>query len=219
LKKTLKFDDLYSADFSHFTQRHSDWLEKIVETHWPGGGGRCLDLGCGHGRNALYLAKQNFEVTAVDSSQAATDYLQKKAHTESLPISVVCDDMQNVNVEAESFDLILMITSMGNISKNHLRQFTGKLVDGLRAGGLVAVEEFSPNDPGANGKHRASEFSHLVNNYFSPGDMGELFKNIKQLWCTEIDVSDHTHGHPHQHSLLRYVGQKKVGMTKIGDHT
>ncbi len=75
------FDDYYSADSSHFTQRHSGWLESIVETLRPATDGQCLDLGCGHGRNTLYLAQQGFKVTAVDNSRAATGYLRKKGGT------------------------------------------------------------------------------------------------------------------------------------------
>ncbi|GAB2841364.1 class I SAM-dependent methyltransferase [Streptomyces deserti] len=42
-------------------------------------GGRALDLGCGPGRNALYLAKRGFEVDAVDLSPAAVDWARERA--------------------------------------------------------------------------------------------------------------------------------------------
>ncbi|MFF9805609.1 class I SAM-dependent methyltransferase [Streptomyces coeruleorubidus] len=42
-------------------------------------GGRALDLGCGPGRNALYLAERGFEVDAVDLSPAAVDWARERA--------------------------------------------------------------------------------------------------------------------------------------------
>ncbi|MET9681062.1 class I SAM-dependent methyltransferase [Streptomyces coeruleorubidus] len=43
------------------------------------GGGRALELGCGPGRNALYLAERGFEVDAVDLSPAAVDWARERA--------------------------------------------------------------------------------------------------------------------------------------------
>ncbi|MFJ2210953.1 class I SAM-dependent methyltransferase [Streptomyces sp. NPDC101062] len=41
--------------------------------------GRALDLGCGPGRNALYLASRGFRVDAVDLSPAALDWARERA--------------------------------------------------------------------------------------------------------------------------------------------
>ena len=41
--------------------------------------GRALDLGCGPGRNSLYLAAAGFEVDAVDLSDAAIDWARQRA--------------------------------------------------------------------------------------------------------------------------------------------
>ncbi len=51
---------------------HSEVLE-AMQTVRPG---RALDLGCGQGRNALFLAKQGFEVTAVDQNELALEILR-----------------------------------------------------------------------------------------------------------------------------------------------
>lgn len=42
--------------------------------------GRALDLGCGPGRNALYLSSLGFQVDAVDLSPAAVAWAQERAH-------------------------------------------------------------------------------------------------------------------------------------------
>ena len=55
--------------------------ENLVE--WFGDGtltpGRVLELGCGHGRNALYLASQGCQVEAVDFSAQAIGWARERA--------------------------------------------------------------------------------------------------------------------------------------------
>jgi SAM-dependent methyltransferase len=55
--------------------------------------GRALDLGCGGGRNALYLARHGWETTGVELVQYAVELAQQKAGTDPLPIRFVQGDV------------------------------------------------------------------------------------------------------------------------------
>ncbi len=202
-----EFDDLYNADIPHFGPRPSPWLEDVVEATGRPHRRRCLDLGCGHGRNAFYLAGLGFEVTAVDSSPLATGFLKKTASDAGLPIRVVCDEIQNIEIEPAGADLIVAVTVLGSIPPPHIRRLADSLARGLGPGGILAVEDFSPQDPGASGTTGASEFAHLVSNYFSAEDMQRLFPRLEKITCTEQRVIDATHGNPHRHVLVRYMGK------------
>ncbi|PPS59366.1 hypothetical protein CRX72_24895 [Pantoea sp. BRM17] len=46
--------------------------------------GNALDLGCGKGRNSLYLSQHGFNVTAWDANPASLDYLNTIIATEQL---------------------------------------------------------------------------------------------------------------------------------------
>jgi SAM-dependent methyltransferase len=50
--------------------------------------GRALDLGCGPGRNALYLASAGFEVDAVDLSPTAIAWARERTHEAGLDARV-----------------------------------------------------------------------------------------------------------------------------------
>ncbi|MFH8484136.1 class I SAM-dependent methyltransferase [Streptomyces longisporoflavus] len=54
--------------------------------------GRALDLGCGPGRNALYLAARGFEVDAVDLSPAAVAWAGERAREAGADIRFLCGD-------------------------------------------------------------------------------------------------------------------------------
>ncbi|MGW2238456.1 class I SAM-dependent methyltransferase [Streptomyces sp. NPDC001759] len=54
--------------------------------------GRALDLGCGPGRNALYLASLGFEVDAVDLSPVAVDWARERARETGAEVRFLCGD-------------------------------------------------------------------------------------------------------------------------------
>jgi SAM-dependent methyltransferase len=54
--------------------------------------GRALDLGCGPGRNALYLAARGFEVDAVDLSPAAVAWAGERARESRAAVRFHCGD-------------------------------------------------------------------------------------------------------------------------------
>ncbi len=67
-----------------------------------------LDLGCGEGRNALFLARAGFEVTAVDFADVALDRLQTVAKHEGLAIETICEDMFTYLATARAFNFVVL---------------------------------------------------------------------------------------------------------------
>jgi len=70
--------------------------------------GDALDLACGAGRNALYLAERGWRVVAVDGSSLAIDTLRERARKRSLQIETRVADLERGEYEipSEAFDLI-----------------------------------------------------------------------------------------------------------------
>jgi SAM-dependent methyltransferase len=56
---------------------------------------RAVDIGCGAGRNSLYLARTGWSVTALDISQVALDRLAAAAAEEKLPIVCLQADLES----------------------------------------------------------------------------------------------------------------------------
>jgi SAM-dependent methyltransferase len=55
--------------------------------------GRALDLGCGTGRNSIYLARHGWEVTGVDMVGHAIARAKERAATEDVPVDLICGDV------------------------------------------------------------------------------------------------------------------------------
>jgi SAM-dependent methyltransferase len=68
---------------------------------------RTVDLGCGTGANAVYLAEQGFEVTGIDFSAAAIEEAQARAMKACVHIDFILDDLTNLRHVSGTFDFLL----------------------------------------------------------------------------------------------------------------
>ncbi len=89
----------YDADFTE-TQL-ARWLRKTVQAHLVtafGPGERVLELGCGTGEDAIWLARRGVRVTATDVSQSMLDVAQRKAAAAGLAalIDVAAIDLSSL---------------------------------------------------------------------------------------------------------------------------
>jgi len=115
----------------------------LVETVAKLQPGKALDLACGTGRNALWLAANNWDVTAVDGSQAAIDLLCRRAAERGIAIHTCVADLakDEYPLQTASWDFIAICfylqTSLIESAKR-----------GVKPGGLflVIVHIASPGD-------------------------------------------------------------------------
>jgi SAM-dependent methyltransferase len=70
--------------------------------------GRAVDLGCGGGRNSVWLAREGWRVTAVDLSEESLVRLVATTAGERLAIEVVGADMRDYLARAGQFDLVVL---------------------------------------------------------------------------------------------------------------
>jgi len=70
--------------------------------------GRALDLACGEGRNAIWLAERGWRVTAVDFSAVALGKARRLAGVRGVDVDWVLADVRDYRPEAAAFDLVLV---------------------------------------------------------------------------------------------------------------
>ena len=81
---------------------HSEVLE-AMQTVQPC---KALDLGCGQGRNALFLAQHGFDVTAVDQNELSLEILQSIVEQEDLEMPVGLYDIHSASI-GQTYDFIV----------------------------------------------------------------------------------------------------------------
>ena len=68
---------------------------------------RAIDLGCGTGANAIYLAQKGFDVTGVDYAEAAIDKARTLAKEAGVQVTFIADDLTNLRHVSGTFDFLL----------------------------------------------------------------------------------------------------------------
>jgi len=117
--------------------------------------GRALDLACGEGRNAIWLAELGWRTTGVDFSQVAIAKARERASQASLDVEFVCADLLDYEPERDAYDLVLLFSLQ--LPRDELRLVLERAASALAAGGtfllvghdLVNITEGvgGPSDP------------------------------------------------------------------------
>ena len=71
--------------------------------------GRALDLACGEGQNAIWLATLGWRVTGVDYSEVAIAKARARAERDGVDVDFVCADLVTYEPDARAFDLVLVL--------------------------------------------------------------------------------------------------------------
>ena len=71
--------------------------------------GRALDLACGEGQNAIWLATLGWDVTGVDYSKVAIDKARARAEREGVGVDFACADLVEYAPESGGFDLVVVL--------------------------------------------------------------------------------------------------------------
>jgi tellurite methyltransferase len=171
---------------------------------------RALDMGCGGGRNSLWLADHGYDVLAVDVSAEAVRATLAAASTAHLQIrACVCDIAQDT-LGGDTFGLIVAVTTLNHVSEQRLHHAYALISDSLVTGGIFYCVVLTTGDPGFSGDaEHASECSHLISHYFQPTELRSAFANLSILEYSEYVKPDTSHGAPHLHAKAKLVAHKR----------
>jgi SAM-dependent methyltransferase len=130
-------------------------------------GGRVLCLAEGEGRNAVFLAKQGYVVTAVDQSSVGLAKAKNLAVENGVEISTVVADLTGYDLGNEIWDGIVSIAA--HVPPNVRKKLHGQVVNSLKRGGVFILEAYT---------ERHIEMDGIGG---PPPSMKEMFMSLKEL--------------------------------------
>lgn len=126
----------------------SDWGKYASDILWSSReflppAARVLDLGCGTGRNAIFLARLGYEVLAVDISQVAIRQLESSARSAGVAVRTECADVRDIKLPANHFDMVLAYGVLNSIDPQYWSAILGKMQVATKPGGVNVVTFFT----------------------------------------------------------------------------
>ena len=104
--------------------------------------GKVLSLAEGEGRNAVFLAKKGYSVTAVDASLVGINKGRKLAEKNGVKIDFIHADLTEYDLGKNQWDGIISIFfPLPSLIRKVLHE---KVVRGLKKGGVFLVEAYTP---------------------------------------------------------------------------
>lgn len=125
--------------------------------------GTALDLACGLGANALFLAQLGWSVTAIDSSHVAIAKLNAYAQAKGLPVKAWQQAVTADNFPKQQFDVIVVGRFLD-------RGLTDAIIGALKPDGLLFYQTFTRTKatPGAPNNPDYLLAEHELLTLFSP---------------------------------------------------
>jgi len=100
------WDERYAGDDLVWSAEPNRFFVAEAETLPPG---RALDLACGEGRNAVWLAERGWDVTGVDFSNVGLDKARRLADARGVSVHWELADVTEYMPAPESFGLVIVM--------------------------------------------------------------------------------------------------------------
>lgn len=148
-KQKTAWDDRYAAPHYIYGTTANDWIATVLDDNPhlavlrpDGSRPTALELACGEGRNAVYLAKRGFSVTAVDMSEVGIEKTQRLAADNAVQMNAICGDALTWRSDLE-FDLV--VATWFHLPADRKPAMFLAIRDAVKPGGTLIAEWFHPD--------------------------------------------------------------------------
>lgn len=153
-----EWDGEYAGGKQPFGASVFPGVDKLLTAHVPAGG-TVIDLGCGYGRDSIFLAKElQCKVTGVEPAVEGSKALADAAAAHGLPIKVICAFLEEFDFlsVACSSDMVLMDSVLSFIEASSQPVIVKSALQSLKPGGHLVIIGW----PKADDKHWVARLIH-----------------------------------------------------------
>lgn len=200
-----QYEQLYDSEEYYWGLEPADFLDRLIELSGGREGTRkVLDIGCGEGKDAVYMAQNGFEVTAFDITESGICKTKKLAADRKVDIRAFVADINDFDFN-EQFDIIYSTGTIQYLREEGKAPFFEKIRRMTKPNGLVFFNVFVekpylelPPDWDREEK------------MWKTGELFLPFADWKLHLVDEVTFEDFSNGIPHYHCMDRVLAQKII---------
>lgn len=166
---------------------------------------RVLEVGCGEGQNALWLAKRGFrQVDAFDCSEAGIAKLKRLCGIHRVKVNAFVQDLRAYRFE-QRYDLILSFATLCFMERSEWKCFLRQAKENTNGGGIHIIHLFTDTVPAS------PDIAPFAVGLAKDGELRELYEDWEILRFLSYEFEDEHPGVPkHIHSVNKIVARKKI---------
>jgi len=197
-----QYDQKYRGESFYWTTRPSYTCIEVLRRMPPERPLKLLDIGCGEGRNAVFFARNGYQVHAFDISEKGVEKTKRSAERAGVRVEVFRGDLNQFRLR-EPFDILFSTGTLHSLHPAVRNELFDNYKTFTAGGGLNVFSVFVRKPfiaPAPDGDPNAH-----------PWKSGELFTYYHDWqieWCTEEIFDCTSSGVPHKHAVNRMIARK-----------
>ncbi len=198
------YDKKYAGQEYYWGKKPSALCDKVIKIMHPTSNfhPKLLDLGCGEGRNAVYLAKNGFDVNGLDLSRIGLEKMQRYAKEAGVSVKEIQADIVSCQL-TNTYDVIFSAGTLHYLPpetrNNHFQNYKDHTAsNGINAFSVLVAKPFIPRAPDSE------ETGHL----YKSGELISYYWDWEILHCKEEIFDCTSSGVPHRHVVDRIIARR-----------
>jgi tellurite methyltransferase len=198
------YDQKYVSKDFYWGRRPANLCFQVMQLYPPERPLALLDIGCGEGKDAIFFARNGYQVEAFDISPEGVRKANEWSRELDVPMHAFVGDLLEFRLE-KPFDILfsngvlhLLPESLRETIINNYKEWTRP--NGLHAFSVFVEKPFIPPAPD----------SEETTQRWVSGELFTYYHDWKIEYCAEEIFDCDSSGIPHQHAINRLVARKPV---------
>lgn len=193
------WDERYSQNDFIYGKEPNLYFKEIIDEIKPG---KLFMPGDGEGRNSIYAAKNNWEVTSVDFSSVAVEKAKHYAQHDNVNIDITSADLSDYEYPQNYFDAVGIIFL--HLQSPQKEIVHANIANSIKPGGAIILEAFSHNQ-----LQHSSGGPRNKNALYSIEEIAEYYKDFDHTILEEKTIElKESEQHSGQATVIRLFGIK-----------
>ena len=199
-RKTI-YSEVYEDNGFYWGLQPDSLCFDVLRLYPPSGHVKILEIGCGEGKDALFFARNGYNVTAFDIAQSAINKVQRLADQYKVYIKAFRAEMKEYRLE-EDYDIIFSSRALHHLHPDFRSEIIADYQKHTKPNGLHALNVYI-RKPFIGPPPEKDDFAYL----WRTGEIFSLYADWNLQRIDEIIYDCFSSGIPHKHVMDILVAQ------------